>query len=64
MVKEVIRKLLPIKKIIIFDEHGEDLFCGTYEKWLKTYIDNRSLAEMEVIEYWDHNCAAFLIVKG
>ncbi len=62
-VKEVIRKLPSIKKIIISDDLGKNLFCGTYEKWLETCIDNRPFAEMEVIECWDHNCAAFLIVK-
>lgn len=63
-VKEVISKLPSVKKIIISDDHGKDLFCGTYEEWLETCIDNRSFAEMEVIECWDHNCVAFLIVKG
>ncbi len=62
-VKEVIRKLPSIKKIIISDDYGKDLFCGTYEKWLETCIDNRSFAEMEVIECWNHNYVTFLIVK-
>lgn len=61
-VKEVIRTL-PVKKIIIADDYGEDLFYGTHEKWMEDCTKNRLLSEMEVIEYYDHNCVVFLIVR-
>lgn len=57
------RKFLASVDVVILDDFGKDLFCGTYEKWLETCIDNRPLVEMEVIECWNHNCVAFLIVK-
>lgn len=60
-VKEVIRKL-PVRKIIITDEYGEDLFYGTHEKWMEDCPTNRLLSEMEVIECYDHNGVVFLIV--
>ena len=59
--KEVIRKL-PVRKIIITDEHREVLFYGTHEDWKEDCPKNRLLWEMEVIEYYDHHCVVFLIV--
>ena len=61
-VKEVIRKL-PVKKIIITDDCGEDLFYGTHEQWMEDCTRNRLLSEMEVVECYDHNCVIFLIVR-
>lgn len=61
-VKEVIRTL-PVKKIIIADEHGEDLFYGTHEDWKEDCPKNRLLSEMEVVEHYDHNCVVFLTVR-
>lgn len=61
-VKEVIRKL-PVRKIIITDEYGEDLFYGTHEDWKEDCPKNRLLSAMEVIECYDHNCVVFLIVR-
>lgn len=61
-VKEVIRKI-PVKKIIITDDCGEDLFYGTHEKWMEDCPKNRLLSEMEVVEHYDHNCVVFLIVR-
>ena len=46
--KEVIRKL-PVRKIIITDEHGEVLFYGTHEDWKEDCPKNRSLSERGVV---------------
>lgn len=62
IVKEVVRQHL-VKKIIITDDCGEDLFYGTYEKWMEDCLKNRLFSEMEVVECYDHNCVVFLIVK-
>lgn len=60
-VKEILHKF-SVKKIIIVDDCGEDLFYETHEKWMEDYPTNRLLSEMEVIECYDNNCVVFLIV--
>lgn len=61
-VKEVIRKI-PVKKYIITNDHGEELFYGTHEKWMEDCPKNRLLSEMEVVECYEHDCVVFLIVR-